>query len=100
MGDTHSVRSPRISPEEAEVIALKALAFLATDATRLSRFLVLSGVDLDGLRTAASSREFLAGLLNHLLEDESLLLTFTAEQELDPRIPALAAQVLSRPSDI
>ena len=94
------MRSPVISPEEAEVIALKALAFLATDASRLSRFLALSGVDLDGLRAAASSREFLAGLLNHLLDDESLLLTFTAEQDLDPRIPAIAMQLLSHPSDI
>jgi hypothetical protein len=85
-----------MSAEEAEVIALKALAFLAADAARLNRFLALSGVDLDGLRAVASSPEFLAGLLNHLLEDESLLLTFTAEQELDPRIPALAAQALAR----
>jgi Protein of unknown function (DUF3572) len=84
-----------MSAEEAEVIALKALAFLAADAARLNRFLALSGVDLDGLRAAASSPEFLAGLLNHLLEDESLLLTFTAEQEIDPRIPALAAQMLA-----
>jgi hypothetical protein len=84
-----------MSAEEAEVIALKALAFLAADAARLNRFLALSGVDLDGLRAAASSPEFLAGLLNHLLGDESLLLTFTAEQEIDPRIPALAAQMLA-----
>ena len=84
-----------MSAEEAEVIALKALAFLAADTARLNRFLALSGVDLDGLRAAASSPEFLAGLLNHLLEDESLLLTFTAEQEIDPRVPALAAQMLA-----
>ena len=89
-----------MSAEEAEVIALKALAFLAADQTRLSRFLALSGVDLDGLRAAASSPEFLVGLLNHLLEDESLLLTFAAEQELDPRLPAIAAQLLSRPTGI
>lgn len=94
------MRSPRLTPQEAEVIALKALSFLAADPTRLSRFLALSGVDLSDLRAAAASPEFLAGLLNHLLEDESLLLTFTAEQEIDPRIPAIAAQVLSRPSDI
>lgn len=94
------MRSPRLTPQEAEVIALKALSFLAADPTRLSRFLALSGVDLSDLRAAAASPEFLAGLLNHLLEDESLLLTFTAEQEIDPRIPAIAAKVLSRPSDI
>ena len=94
------MKSPRLSQEEAEVIALKALSFLAGDSQRLSRFLALSGVDLGGLRRAAASPEFLAGLLNHLLEDESLLLSFTAEQEIDPRIPAIAAQLLSHPSGI
>ena len=93
------MRTPRVSSEEAEVIALKALAFLANDEARLGRFLALSGVGPENMRDAASSPEFLAGLLNHLLEDESLLLTFAAEQELDPRIPALAAQALTREYD-
>ena len=86
----------RITPAEAEVIALKALGFLANDPERLGRFLALSGVELGDIRAAAQSPDFLAGLLNHLLQDESLLLTFTAEQELDPRLPALAAQALAR----
>lgn len=93
------MRTPRVSSEEAEVIALKALAFLANDEARLGRFLALSGVGPADMRHAAANPEFLAGLLNHLLEDESLLLTFAAEQELDPRIPALAAQALTREYD-
>lgn len=63
---------------------------------RLSRFLALSGVELGDIRQAAQNPDFLAGLLNHLLQDESLLLTFTAEQEIDPRLPALAAEALAR----
>lgn len=94
------MRSPRLTLEEAEVIALKALSFLAADPTRLSRFLALSGVDFSDLRAATANPDFLAGLLNHLLEDESLLLTFAAEQEIDPRIPAIAAQLLGPPLDI
>ena len=90
------MKSPRVSPDEAEIIALKVLGFLATDPNRLSRFLALSGVDLNDLREAARSHEFLAGLLTHLLEDESLLLTFTAEHDLDPRLPALALAALGR----
>jgi hypothetical protein len=92
------MKSIRISRDEAEVIALKALGFLANDASRLSRFLALSGVDLNNLRAAAQSPEFLSGLLNHLLQDESLLLAFTAEQDFDPRLPALAAQALEAAS--
>lgn len=93
------MRAPRINTAEAELIALKALGFLARDQDRFSRFLALSGVDLGDIRAAAQNPEFLAGLLNHLLQDESLLLTFTAEQELDPRLPALAAETLLRETD-
>lgn len=88
------MKTPRINRAEAEVIALKALGFLASEPERLSRFLALSGVDLADIGAVAENPDFLAGLLNHLLQDESLLLTFTAEQELDPRVPALAAQAL------
>jgi hypothetical protein len=89
------LKAPKLSHEEAEVIALKALGFLAGDAARLERFLALSGVSPTDIREAAASPQFLAGLLNHLLQDESLLLTFTAEQEFDPRVPALAAALLA-----
>ena len=84
----------RLSLEEAEIIALKALAFLANDTERLSRFLALSGISPGDVR-AAADRQFLAGILSHLLQDESLLLTFTADEDLDPRLPALAAEILN-----
>ncbi|QIG51311.1 DUF3572 domain-containing protein [Nordella sp. HKS 07] len=90
------MRAPAINAGEAELIALKALGFLANEPERFSRFLALSGIELGDIRAAAQNPQFLAGLLNHLLQDESLLLTFTAEQELDPRLPALAAEALSR----
>jgi hypothetical protein len=92
-------KSPKVSREEAEVIALKGLAFLAKDSERLSRFLALSGVSIAGIREAAASPQFLVGLLNHLLQDESLLLTFAADADLDPRLPALAAEILNSPLD-
>jgi hypothetical protein len=87
---------PKPSLEEAEIIALKGLAFLANDPERLGRFLALSGVSPADFRAAAADRYFLAGILNHLLQDESLLLTFTADEDLDPRFPALAAEILNR----
>ncbi len=86
----------KLSSEEAEVISLKALAFLAADGERLGRFLALSGIDPADIRAAARNPQFLAGVLNHLLQDESLLLTFTADEDLDPRLPGLAAEILNR----
>ena len=90
------LRSPRISDDEARVIALKALTFVASEPTRLGRFLALTGIEPDELRAAAASPGFLTGVLNHLLEDESMLVIFAAEHDLDPRLPALAAQILAR----
>ena len=85
----------RLSFAEAEIIALKGLGFLAADPERLGRFLALSGVSPGDVRSAAADRHFLAGILNHLLQDESLLLTFTADEDLDPRLPAQAAEILN-----
>lgn len=89
----------KLSSEEAEVISLKALAFLANDGERLGRFLALSGIDPADIRAAARNPQFLAGVLNHLLQDESLLLTFTADEDLDPRLPGLAAEILNRSAE-
>jgi Protein of unknown function (DUF3572) len=98
-GNADLVKPLKLSLEEAEVIALKGLAFLANEAERLGRFLALSGVSPGDIRQTAASREFLAGVLNHLLQDESLLLTFTADENLDPRLPAQAAELLNRSSN-
>ncbi|WP_119392317.1 DUF3572 domain-containing protein [Taklimakanibacter lacteus] len=89
------MKSSGVSRGEAEIIALKILGFLANDHARLNRFLALSGVDLNDLGAGAQSPDFLAGILNHLLQDEPLLLTFSAEHDLDPRLPALALRALA-----
>ena len=72
------------SNDEAEVTALKALAFLAADPDRFSRFMDLSGLDLAAIRASAAEPAFLGGLLDHLLTDDSLLLIFAEEHGLRP----------------
>lgn len=72
------------SSEEAEVTALQALAFLAADPERLSRFMDLTGLGLDAIRAAVANPHFLGGVLDHLLGDESLLLIFAEEHGLKP----------------
>jgi hypothetical protein len=93
------VKPLKPSSEEAEVIALKALVFLANDAPRLERFLALSWISPGDINEAAADPQFLAGVLNHLLQDESLLLTFTADADIDPRLPGLAAEILIHTAD-
>lgn len=70
--------------EEAEVIALKALEFLASEPERLVRFLDLTGSSIDVIRSSAASPAFLGGVLDHLLGDQTLLLLFAAHEGLPP----------------
>ena len=70
--------------EEAEIIALKALGFLASDSERLQRFVDLTGLSLQAIRQSASEPAFLGGVLDHVLADQTLLLLFAEAAELDP----------------
>jgi hypothetical protein len=70
--------------EEAEILAINALGFLASDGERLQRFMELSGFDVAAIRESASKPAFLGGVLDHLLSDESLLLIFAEDQQLRP----------------
>jgi hypothetical protein len=70
--------------QEAEVLALRAAAFLATEPERLVRFLDLSGIDAQALRASLADPGFLGGLLDHLLADETLLLMFAEAEDMRP----------------
>lgn len=70
--------------EQAEALALRALAFIAGDEEQFQRFLVTTGATPDDVRAQAAEPDFLAGVFDHLLADEALLLAFAAETELEP----------------
>ncbi len=70
--------------ERATELAILALTFMAAEPVRLNGFLSVSGIGLDSLRAAASEPDFLAGVLDHLLADEAMLVAFAEEQDLDP----------------
>ena len=80
--------------DQAEAVALSALAFLAADMQRLGRFLALTGLGPAELRTKARSPRLLAAVLDHLSGDESLLLTFASSNGLDPQLIAKALRRL------
>ncbi len=89
-------RSDANRHEQAEITAIAALTFLAGDETRLERFLALSGLTPQTLREAAGDAGFLAGVLEHLLNDESLLQAFAANSGADPAEVATAHRILTR----
>ena len=73
-----------IAPEAAERLAIQALTFIAQNGERLGRFLAITGISLSEIRAAAQEPGFLAGVLEHVAEDQRLIESFAAEAGLDP----------------
>ena len=65
-------------------IPLKYMAYLASDQEKLERFCNLSGMGADDLKSRLLEPAFQGFLLDFLLQDESELLAFAAEQGLKP----------------
>ncbi len=66
------------------MLAVQALGFIAAEPQRLKRFLDMTGIDAPAIRTAAQQPGFLAGVLEHMLGDENLLVAFAADAGVDP----------------
>lgn len=75
------------SNEQAELLAIKALSFIAEDEDRISRFLALSGLDAGDVREQISDPVFQGGVLDYLLQYEPDLIEFAQWAEIDPALP-------------
>jgi hypothetical protein len=85
--------------DSAEMLAIRALQYLAGDESQLSRFLALSGAAIEDLRDAAASPSFLSGVLDYLMGEEATLLSFATSAGYEPTDVAIARDVLSRHGD-
>ena len=90
----HGQGGSHASRQHAELLAIRALEFLAADRGRLDRFLTASGIAPQQLRSAAAEPEFLAGILDHLGAEEGLLLAFAEHAGIDPADVARARRAL------
>ncbi|MEN5084052.1 DUF3572 domain-containing protein [Bosea sp. TWI1241] len=91
--------SRAITSQEAEALALRALAFLASEPERIEPFLAATGIGPGTLRSAAQEPGFLLAVVDHLCASESLLLEFAANLALDPEVIAQARELLAGPPD-
>jgi hypothetical protein len=82
--------------EAAETLAVQALTFIAEDQARMSRFLAVTGLEPGQIRAAAREAGFFAGVLEHMLADESLLVAFADSAGIDPAEIARARAALGR----
>ena len=79
-------KSPQPSHKTAEMLAIQALAFIAA----------ATGIAPDQIRDAARAPDFLAGVLEHMLADENLLVEFANSAGIDPAEIARAHSVLGK----
>ena len=87
------------SSEQAEGIALQALAFLASDHELLPRFLALTGIEAGEIRKAAAEPGFLAGVLAFFMAHEPSLLKLAEATGLKPEDFDAAARALPSGDD-
>ena len=88
-------KSARITKEIAEKLAIQALSFLASDSERLGSFLAVTGIGPDAIRKAAADPAFLAGVLDHVVSDEPLLVAVANFAGVTPQTIEVAQATLS-----
>jgi len=89
-----SSRKAPLNKEQARNIAIRALSFLAADPEHMSRFMALSGMGPQDMREQAEEPHFHIALLDHMMSDEALLLSFCGNENIDPQLIAPALYLL------
>lgn len=80
--------------DEPAVIALQALSYVAGNPEILGRFMALTGAGPEAVRGRLEDPSFHLAILDFLMGDESLLLAFAADHNLNPqRITRIHAQL-------
>ena len=74
-----------MTSENAQILALEGLGWLAGDDEAFPRFLDLSGIDPAGLREAAGQAGTAVAVLDFLLGHEDMLLRFCEDASVEPR---------------
>ena len=85
--------------QAAEDIAVKTLTLLASDPERVARFLALTGLGPDTIRSTAGSPGFLKAVLDHVAGHEDLLVRLADEMGIGPETIAEARRLLAAPGD-
>jgi len=87
-----------MNQDHASTIALGAIVFIVGDETLRSRFMALSGSDVDDIRARINETDFQAAALDFLLGHEPDLMAFCENNNLAPDLPLKAKQILAGPN--
>ncbi len=84
-----------MNKEQAENLAIQALAWLAEDQERLGHFLNASGASVEDLRLRAQEPEFLGFVLDFMLLADENILEFCQANQQPPENVQTARMVLT-----
>ena len=87
------------NPEQAEILAIQVLGYLASAEEELQRLMMATGMDTEALKQVAQSRDRMAGLLDYICQDESILLGFCEATNIHPDEPLRALHALQKSPD-
>jgi len=87
------MNSPK-TPENAEILALEGLGWLAGEENEIQRFMDQAGIDAATLRDAAGSPGMGLAVLDFLLGNEDLLLRFCESAGIAPKALHMARHQL------
>ena len=88
------VHNPR---EVAEIVAIQALSFVASEPERLGLFLAETGVGPETLRNAAADPNFLLSVLDFVLRDDTMVKAFSESSQHHPTTIMAAREALGDP---
>lgn len=87
-------RAPGLTRDDAETLAIQAVAFLAGQEDHFLRFVALTGTSVDAVRESLGDPAVLGAVLDFVLADEALLLAFCASVSIAPDRPGRARRLL------
>ena len=87
-------RTPKLTREAAETLAIRAVAFLAEREELFLRFVALTGMSVDQVRGSLADPVVLGAVLDFVLADEALVLELVAALDVAPDLPARARRLL------
>lgn len=83
-----------MTPQDAEILGLKALAWMASDSEIMGVFLATTGVAASDLGIRSGDPEFLGSVLDFLMTSDANIVEFAESEQISPEKIAEARAAL------
>jgi hypothetical protein len=83
-----------MTPDAAQIVALQALGWIASEEEIFPQFLAATGASMGDLRARAGDADFLAAVLDFLLQDDRWVIAFCDGQGHPYTVPQSARMAL------